>query len=898
MKVRIRKGLSVFMTAVLLASGFSQPVSAAAAGISHANRLAEEENGVTVSTREEFMEALQQRKSPITVGTLITIGKDVDTDNRMLPVKIPANTVIRGTENGVLNSRSPIQLEGDVCFQNIKLTFESTNALGSVPHREIFLAGHSLTFDNVKSWLEGGGNELGPLGGTEKELLPTVYAGGYSNTQIGSNASLTVRNSNSETMFQAIYMGHEAEGDNKVPYRGTATVNLDTKATVRDRVDVSKNSQAEINIAGGEYDYANAKVYYGNENTTLTLSQSSITDATVENVGNIVVADKGCLASKTASYGNITLQRGGCLDLNAVNDVTISGNFTGVDNQQEERGILVVNKQSTLMIEGIVTGTTQFQTDSRLFPGYFNTGWPYISAVGQNASSGNFVLSQKSTDFGYQLMYNRGTWSVGMQGGEEPKEIGSIDIISAPSEVALSRIAMKEDGTVPDENIYFELIWKDVDGNIISSDKVEEWMLYEFDYVYVIKTDYWESDEPEILEKTDWNNLIGLMVSEEHPGKYFLQAFDGAKTGNYTFLFCADNNAQVLDTVGDVKNLRDQIKAECRVAILDHDPLPTPTMAPTMKPTPTPVVTESAEPKPSAPSEEKPTEKPTPTPVVTESAEPKPSAPSEEKPTMKPTPTPAVTESAEPKPSAPSEEKPTTSPTSMPTPPVEEKPTAEPSPIPEEKPLEHVHVYEMVFTVATVEKDGSYIKKCSCGQVESQQTVFRPAQVTLSADQFVYTGKKRVPDIKITDASGTAISSNNYDIRFQNNVKVGMASVTIIFKGDYSGQITKFFRILPKRVKITNVTQKKKGFLVKWKKQNNQITGYEIQYSTSKKFTKKATKRIIVKSNKAVSRIISSKRAGKKYYIRLRAYKTIKGNGTGKFYSKWSKAKVVTVRRK
>ncbi len=846
MKVRIRKGLSVFMTAVLLASGFSQPVSAAAAGISHANRLAEEENGVTVSTREEFMEALQQRKSPITVGTLITIGKDVDTDNRMLPVKIPANTVIRGTENGVLNSRSPIQLEGDVCFQNIKLTFESTNALGSVPHREIFLAGHSLTFDNVKSWLEGGGNELGPLGGTEKELLPTVYAGGYSNTQIGSNASLTVRNSNSETMFQAIYMGHEAEGDNKVPYRGTATVNLDTKATVRDRVDVSKNSQAEINIAGGEYDYANAKVYYGNENTTLTLSQSSITDATVENVGNIVVADKGCLASKTASYGNITLQRGGCLDLNAVNDVTISGNFTGVDNQQEERGILVVNKQSTLMIEGIVTGTTQFQTDSRLFPGYFNTGWPYISAVGQNASSGNFVLSQKSTDFGYQLMYNRGTWSVGMQGGEEPKEIGSIDIISAPSEVALSRIAMKEDGTVPDENIYFELIWKDVDGNIISSDKVEEWMLYEFDYVYVIKTDYWESDEPEILEKTDWNNLIGLMVSEEHPGKYFLQAFDGAKTGNYTFLFCADNNAQVLDTVGDVKNLRDQIKAECRVAILDHDPLPTPTMAPTMKPTPTPAVTESAEPKPSAPSEEKPT----------------------------------------------------TSPTSMPTPPVEEKPTAEPSPIPEEKPLEHVHVYEMVFTVATVEKDGSYIKKCSCGQIESQQTVFRPAQVTLSADQFVYTGKKRVPDIKITDASGTAISSNNYDIRFQNNVKVGMASVTIIFKGDYSGQITKFFRILPKRVKITNVTQKKKGFLVKWKKQNNQITGYEIQYSTSKKFTKKATKRIIVKSNKAVSRIISSKRAGKKYYIRLRAYKTIKGNGTGKFYSKWSKAKVVTVRRK
>ncbi len=436
MRTRIKKNLCILTAAAVILGGIHRPVSAKELNTSQqgVERLQSgsvpvplsEENGVTVSTREEFMDALQQRKSPITVSSLVTIGKDVDTDHRMLPVKIPADTVIRGTQNGILNCRSPIQLEGDVYFQDIEVTFESSDALGSVPHREIFLAGHSLTFDNVKTFLEGGGGDPGGFGGTEEELLPTVYAGGYTNTQIGENASLTVRNSNSETMFQAVYMGHEAERDNKVPYLGTATVNLDTRVIVRGKVDTSKNSQAEINISGGVNDYARTKEYYGNENTTLTLSQSSIDGAVVEGVGNIVIADKGCLTSTTDTYRNVTLQRGGCLDVNSVDNVLFSGDFIGVSDSQEERGILVVNQNGFVTLEGKVTGTTQFQTKNRLFPGAFNTGWPYISAYAENVSIHNFVLSQKSIDMGYQLNYDKGNWTVGGTGQEEEKKIGEI----------------------------------------------------------------------------------------------------------------------------------------------------------------------------------------------------------------------------------------------------------------------------------------------------------------------------------------------------------------------------------------------------------------------------------------------------------------------------------------
>lgn len=823
MRTRIKKNLCILTAAAVILGGIRihRPVAAKELNIPQQGVEIlqsgsvpvplSEENGVTVSTREEFMDALQQRKSPITVSSLVTIGKDVDTDHRMLPVKIPAGTVIRGTQNGILNCRCPIQLEGDVYFQDIEVTFESSDALGSVPHREIFLAGHSLTFDNVKTYLEGGADLGGGFGGTEEELLPTVYAGGYTNTQIGNNASLTVRNSNSETMFQAVYMGHEAERDNKVPYLGTATVNLDTRVIVRGKVDTSKNSRAEINISGGVNDYARTKEYYGNQNTTLTLSQSSIDGAVVEGVGNIVIADKGCLTSTTDTYRNVTLQRGGCLDVNSVGNVLISGDFTGVSDPQEERGILVVKQDGFVTLDGKVTGTTQFQTKNRLFPGAFNMGWPYISVNAENASIHNFVLSQKSIDMGYQLNYNKGSWTVGGTGQEEEKKIGEINIVSAPTEVNLNKIMETPNGTVPDENVYFEIIWKDTNGNEFSTDEVEELALYESDYIFKIKTEYWESEDPDIQEKTDWGNVLSLMTSEEHSGKYFLQAHDGAKTGEYTFLFCSDYYIDELNTVQDVKGLKDLIKAECNVSFLDKDPEPAkPTITPTGKPEPT------TEPENPAQPTATPTQNPEQTPPAGGGD-------------------PASTQSP--------------------------LPTIAPDVIPEPTP--------------------------------DQADMYKSVVVNVSSKPLVYSGKAQKPAVKVTDAAGNIISSENYQLLYQNNVKVGQASVTVIFNGDLNTKITKLFYIVPKNVKGFQLISKSKKFVVKWKRQSVQTTGYEIQYSTNKKLKKKTSKTTTVKSNKTLSKKFSRK-TGKRYYVRIRTYKTVRVDGKmKKFYSGWSKVKTV-----
>ena len=243
MRKKQTRRMVILLSAALLFQTVCEPLMAGkmervqAAEIENEVNVTSESTGVTVSTQAEFITALSQKKSPITVSGGITIGDTAGTGGKMLPVEIPAGTVIQGNSGASLSCRCPIQLTGDdVVIRDIKLTFESSDALGSVPHREIFLAGHSLTLDNVDTYLAGAGGSLGGFGGTEEELLPSVYAGGFENTEIGNNASLTVQNANSKTMFQGIYMGHGAGDDNKVPYTGAAVLKICPKIIVRDGI--------------------------------------------------------------------------------------------------------------------------------------------------------------------------------------------------------------------------------------------------------------------------------------------------------------------------------------------------------------------------------------------------------------------------------------------------------------------------------------------------------------------------------------------------------------------------------------------------------------------------------------------------------------------------------------
>ena len=70
------------------------------------------------------------------------------------------------------------------------------------------------------------------------------------------------------------------------------------------------------------------------------------------------------------------------------------------------------------------------------------------------------------------------------------------------------------------------------------------------------------------------------------------------------------------------------------------------------------------------------------------------------------------------------------------------------------------------------------------------------------------------------------------------------------------------------------------------------MAGYQIQYSTDKKF-KKNNKTVTAKKS-STSATVKKLKSKKTYYVRIRTYKTVKINGKStKVYSSWSKFKSV-----
>lgn len=96
----------------------------------------------------------------------------------------------------------------------------------------------------------------------------------------------------------------------------------------------------------------------------------------------------------------------------------------------------------------------------------------------------------------------------------------------------------------------------------------------------------------------------------------------------------------------------------------------------------------------------------------------------------------------------------------------------------------------------------------------------------------------------------------------------------------------------PAGVKLTSVKNYKGKKLKAYWKKNTKVTGYQVQYSTSSKF--KSAKTVTVKGCKNTSTTITKLTKNKKYYVRVRTYKTVSKTN---YYSGWSGAKSVTIKK-
>lgn len=117
--------------------------------------------------------------------------------------------------------------------------------------------------------------------------------------------------------------------------------------------------------------------------------------------------------------------------------------------------------------------------------------------------------------------------------------------------------------------------------------------------------------------------------------------------------------------------------------------------------------------------------------------------------------------------------------------------------------------------------------------------------------------------------------------------KIGTSVITITASetDNYKKTVIQIpITVSPKKLTIKTAKASKNKLNIRWEK-DSKAKGYEIQYSTNKNF-KKGVTTVKVKNKSKVSYTSKKVKKGKKYYVRVRAYK-------GNIYGTWSKVVVI-----
>lgn len=168
---------------------------------------------------------------------------------------------------------------------------------------------------------------------------------------------------------------------------------------------------------------------------------------------------------------------------------------------------------------------------------------------------------------------------------------------------------------------------------------------------------------------------------------------------------------------------------------------------------------------------------------------------------------------------------------------------------------------------------------------------FSGMEIELDYTSTAYNGSDKEPGVAIQDAYGNDLTEDvDYTLDYYNNLTVGKATVIVSGKGKYAGVIAGVrFTIKPKTVTVKSVKKASSRKLnVVWASHKTQTTGFQVRYATTKKFKSGTYKTVTLTSKSATSKALTKLKAGKTYYVKVRAYKTVDGK---KIYSSWSKVK-------
>ena len=260
----------------------------------------------------------------------------------------------------------------------------------------------------------------------------------------------------------------------------------------------------------------------------------------------------------------------------------------------------------------------------------------------------------------------------------------------------------------------------------------------------------------------------------------------------------------------------------------------------------------------------------------------------------------ALTPTPSPKPTEPPKQTETAKPTSTPDPqPPKQTETTKPA-----EPPKQTEGKTDIIGPATEETNDSIGGNNQTGTQTEPETKNPPKQtettkpvkpvsrkLTVKVKNVTYNGKDQKPAITVY-AGKKKLFSKYYTVSYKNNKNVGYGTVIVKGKGrygKYSG--TAVFKINLKKTKLSSAkSTKRKTFTTTWKKTGGN-SGWQVQYSTNKKF-RSGVRTVNLKSSNTRLTVRNLKNR-KKYYVRVRSYKKV---GKQTWYSGWSSVKSVRIR--
>ncbi len=168
---------------------------------------------------------------------------------------------------------------------------------------------------------------------------------------------------------------------------------------------------------------------------------------------------------------------------------------------------------------------------------------------------------------------------------------------------------------------------------------------------------------------------------------------------------------------------------------------------------------------------------------------------------------------------------------------------------------------------------------------------------TIPYSSYTYTGKAIQPTVTVKNGDSKLVKGTDYTVSYKNNTAVGVATITVTGKGNYTGKTTKTFVVKPAKNKIVSLTSSKANcFTLKWTKATAGSVGYEVVYSKNKSFSSGVYTWTTTNLSDTSENFSKVPKSGETWYVKVRSFYTKDGKATSTKYGNYSDALSVKVK--